>query len=240
MGALVADPNSSKVYAFWAGQREPGPEMDREMFMALSHDEGRTWSDPQSLDLDIEGNCRCCPIQATMDSEGGLYVIHRNSVKTSQTSWDKDTFLLKSGDGGRTWSKTLIEKWENCGCPGAPYSMASGPTGVYFGFSTRGVASFAKASAPQKLYPAPGSGKPSTRPAVAVNENGDILFCWVEAQDVVWQGYDRDGKLIEPLSGRLDGVAVRWSNAALVATADHNFLLYHDGDAPPLPARRKK
>ena len=61
-GAIVADQNSSTVYAFWPGQTEPGPEMGRDMYMAVSRDEGKNWSAPQKLDIDIKGNCRCCPI----------------------------------------------------------------------------------------------------------------------------------------------------------------------------------
>ena len=81
VGAIVADPKSAQVYAFWPGQLEPGPEMERDMYMAVSKDEGKTWSNPKKLDIDIQGNCRCCPIQATMDADRNLFV--RNSVKTS-------------------------------------------------------------------------------------------------------------------------------------------------------------
>ncbi len=239
VGDVVADPDNQRVYAFWPGQTEPGPEMGRDLYMAVSKDEGATWSEPKRLDLDIEGNCRCCPLQASIGADGALYVIHRNSVKTSPTSWDKDTYLLKSTDGGESWTKTLIQKWENCGCPGAPYSMANGPDGVVFGFSTRGVSSFAKESDLERIYSAPSSGKPSTRPGVAINKKGDVLFCWVEGQDVLWQAYDASGKAMSQQSGRLENVAARWSNAAVVATPSDDFVLYYDGDFPPPPVRKR-
>lgn len=229
VGAIVADPNSANVYAFWPGQLEPGPEMGRDMYMAVSEDEGNNWSEPRKLDIDIEGNCRCCPIQATMDASGGIYLAHRNSVKTSPTSWDKDTFLLVSKDTGKTWNKTLVQKWENCGCPGATYSMASGPEGVYLGFRTRGMSSFAKVSEPSKIYSAPSLGKTSSRPMVATNNNGDVLFSWIEVQDVAWQIFDKTGKAIADANGRLDGVAAKWSNPAVVATTNGDFVLYYDG-----------
>jgi hypothetical protein len=238
VGAIVADQDSRHVYAFWAGQMDPGPEMGRDLYMAISDDEGAHWSEPQKLDIDIEGNCRCCPIQATMDSNGVMYIVYRNSVKTSKTSWDKDTYLLRSEDTGKTWRKTLIQKWENCGCPGAPYSMTSGPTGVFFGFSTRGVSSFAKASQPNLLYPAPSGERSSTRPMVSVNTKGEVLFCWVEVQDVVWQVFDQHGKAMPGIAGRLKGVAARWSNAAVVATGTDDFLLYYDGLVPVSGTRK--
>lgn len=239
VGALVADSDGSNVYAFWPGQTEPGPEMDRDMYMAVSTDEGANWSEPRKLDIDIEGNCRCCPIQATMDLEGNLYIIHRNSVKTSPTSWDKDTFVLKSEDQGKTWTKTMIQKWEKCGCPGAPYSLTSGPSGAVFGFQTRGVSSFARADSPQTIIEAPDSGNTRSRPMVAINQKDEVLFCWIEAQDVVWQVFGKDGKPMPETSGRLEGVAAKWSNAAVVATASNDFLLYYD-DAPPVAAGAKR
>ena len=229
VGAIVADQDSAKVYAFWAGQLEPGPEMERDMYMAVSEDEGKNWSKPTELDVDIKGNCRCCPIQATMDASGGMYLVYRNSVKTSAKSWDKDTMLLVSKDTGTTWNRKLVQKWENCGCPGAPYSMASGPEGVYLGFSTRSTSSFAKAGEQLKAIAAPSSGKSSTRPMVATNTNGDVLFSWVERQDVAWQIFDKSGKAMANAKGRVEGVLARWSNPAVVATASGDFVLYYDG-----------
>jgi hypothetical protein len=233
VGAVVADQNSSNVYAFWPGQLAPGPEMERDMYMAISADEGKSWSAPEKLDIDIQGNCRCCPIQATMDASGSIYLVYRNSVKTSPTSWDKDTFLMVSKDTGKTWTKTLVQKWENCGCPGAPYSMATSKDGVYFGFSTRATSAFAKVSEPLKVIPAMSSGKSSTRPMVATNGNGEVLFSWVEAQDVAWQVFDTDGNALPNSKGRLDKVSAKWSNPAVIATASGDFVLYHDGQAPP-------
>jgi len=235
-GAIVADQNSSTVYAFWPGQTEPGPEMGRNMYMAVSSDEGKNWSAPRKLDIDIKGNCRCCPIQATMDAHGNLYVLYRNSVRTSPSSWDKDTYLMTSNDAGKTWSKRLVQKWEKCGCPGALYSMSSGADGVYMGFSTRGKSSFAKVEKNLNINAAPDTGKSSTRPMVATNKNGDVLFCWIEVQDMVWQVYGRDGNAVAKASGRLKGAAAKWSNAAVVATHGGNFMLYYDGHEP---AKRK-
>jgi len=229
VGAVTVHPKTGFVHAFWAGQTEPGPEMGRDLYMATSTDEGAHWSQPAKLDIDIEGNCRCCPIQAIIDAEGVMHVIQRNSVKTSATTWDKDTFLLSSVDDGQTWTKRLVQKWENCGCPGAPYSMAQGPKDVVFGFQTRGVASFAHALDPTASVAAPDSGNATSRPVVAVNKRGEVLFCWIEAQDVVWQLYDANNEPMVDKSGRLKGVAAKWSQAALATQANDDFLLYYDG-----------
>ena len=42
-----------------------------------------------------------------------------------------------------------------------------------------------------------------------------MLFCWIEAQDVVWQLYDDKSQPVAGKSGRLEGVAAKWSQAAL-------------------------
>ena len=67
---------------------------------------------------------------------------------------------------------------------------------------------------------------------VAANKNGDVLFCWVEVQDVVWQVFNRNGDALANVAGRLNGVAAKWSNAAAVATSSGDFLLYYDGHTP--------
>ena len=235
VGAIVAEPDSKNVYAFWAGQLEPGPEMGRNIYMAISTDEGTNWSNPKKLDIDVQGNCRCCPLQATIDHKGNLYVVHRNSVKTSPTTWDKHTYVLKSRDKGKTWSKKLIQKWEKCGCPGAIYSMSSNPNRTLVGFRTRGISSFADANNPSFLIQAPNSGNASPRPIVATNDDGDIVFCWVEGQDVVWQAYNKDGRSSDQLKGRLESVAAKWSNAAVVASQSGGFTIYYDGLSPKTP-----
>ena len=163
-----------------------------------------------------------------MDADRNLFLVYRNSVKTSPSSWDKDTFLMVSRDAGETWSKRLIEKWENCGCPGAPYSMATSDDGVFFGYSTRGTSSFARVADNLKPVSVPDSGKPATRPNVATNGKGQVLLAWTEAQDVLWQVYDKGGQPIEGCLGRLEKVAARWSNPAVVATQAGDFLLYYD------------
>ena len=127
----------------------------------------------------------------------------------------------------------MIEKWEECGCPGAPFSLASNSSEVYLGFSTRGVSSIVNLDRPTSIIPAPDSGKPRTRPGVAVAEDGTVLFCWTEAQDVVWQAYNRTGRPLPNIAGRLQGVAAKWSNAAVVAKKDNNFILYYDAKVVP-------
>lgn len=229
VGAVAVHPKTGWVHAFWAGQTEPGPEMGRDLYMATSSDEGAHWSEPVKLDVDILGNCRCCPIQATIDAKGVLHVVQRNSVKTSASSWDKDTYWLSSADQGHTWSKQLVQKWENCGCPGAPYSMAQGPKDVVFGFQTRGVASFAHTLDPTASVAAPDSGSATSRPVVAVNQKGEVLFSWIEAQDVVWQLYEDNNQPVAGKSGRLEGVAAKWSQAALTTASNGDFHLYYDG-----------
>ena len=228
VGSVVAEPDSKIVYAFWAGQLKPGPEMERDMYMAFSQNEGRDWSEPKKLSVDIQGNCRCCPIHASMDQRGHLFVVYRNSVKTSPTSWNKNTYVLKSTNKGKTWTKKLIQKWENCGCPGAIYSMSHSTTRTLVGFRTRGISSFADANDPSFIIQAPNSGNASSRPIVSTNKNGEIVFCWIEGQDVVWQAYNKDGRVMKNLKGRLKGKAAKWSNGSLVATARNNFILFYD------------
>ncbi|MGA0408361.1 MAG: hypothetical protein ACO3PR_09730 [Limisphaerales bacterium] len=62
-----------------------------------------------------------------------------------------------------------------------------------------------------------------------MNKRGEVLFCWIEAQDVVWQLYDAKNEPMVDKCGRLKGVAAKWSQAALATQANDDFLLYYDG-----------
>ena len=64
---------------------------------------------------------------------------------------------------------------------------------------------------------------------VAVNQKGEVLFCCIEAQDVVWQLYDDNNQPVAGKGGRLEGVAAKWSQAALAAASNGDFHLYYDG-----------
>jgi len=230
VGAIVGDQNSSKVFAFWNGRLEPGPESGKDMYMAVSRDEGKTWSEPEKLNVDIEGACNCCSMQAIMDADDNMYIVYRNSAKTGATTWSKDTYLLASKDLGQTWSKQLVQKWEKCGCPGAPTSLAASQHGVFFGYRTRNQSYFGKVDEILNPIAAPSTGKVSMKPMLAANKNGDVLFSWVEAKNVAWQVYDKDNKPLTHAKGLLQGATSRGSNSAVIAKEDGEFILYYDGN----------
>ena len=46
---------------------------------------------------------------------------------------------------------------------------------------------------------------------------------------MVWQLYDANNEPMVDKSGRLKGVAAKWSQAALATQPNDDFLLYYDG-----------
>ena len=232
VGTLLAD-GKGMVRAFWHGLSKPGPESTRQIFLAVSEDEGKTFTGPQAVEMDVEGACACCSMQGTMDAEGNLYLGFRNSEK----SLTKDSYLLTSKDGGRRFKGTLLDPWANAGCPGSTYSLTSGSSGVYVAWRTRSEVSFARGGAKPERIDAPTSSRRSRSPVVVANSRGDVLFAWSEAAnlvqlksggDLAWVIYDRNGN---PLSTKktLPAAVARWSLPAAYAKPDGDFVIYFDG-----------
>ncbi len=233
VGALIPD-GKGTLYAFWHGLTQPGPESTRQVFMAKSENEGRTFAKTRAIQGDVKGACACCSMHGTMDAEGNLYVGYRNS----EASLTKDSYLLTSRDGGKTFTAAFLDPWANAGCPGAIYSLTSSPSGVYVAWSTLSQVYFSKGVENSERIAAPiGKGKKSRSPVLVANAKGDVLFAWSEAAnarqfmnggDLAWQVYDRDGK---PIAEKrvLPASVARWSFPAAYATADGDFVIIYDG-----------
>jgi hypothetical protein len=232
VGAIITD-GKGVVRVFWHGLAEAGPEPTRQVFMVMSHDEGRTFSAVKPIHNDVTGACACCSMQGTMDAKGRLYLAFRNA----KDNGNKDSYLLTSRDGGKTFSGTLLDRWEKAGCPGSTYSLARGASGMLVAWDTKGQVFFASAGDDPKGIAAPTGGKKSRSPLVVGNSKGETLFVWSEAAnvrqfqkggDLAWQVYDKDGRPVGK-KGMLRSAVLRWSIPAAYATPDGDFVILHDG-----------
>src|SRR5579872_1142099 len=102
----------------WLDKRKKGPdgqEMAR-VFFARSVDGGRTFG--ANVDATVGQPypiCHCCRVGAACDANGGLSVAFRNDINDL-----RDMFLVRSADGGRTFSApSALERtaWKLPTCP---------------------------------------------------------------------------------------------------------------------------
>ena len=226
--SVAADP-SGNVYIFWH-TGEP-PDARRAVFMAASHDDGRTFSLPRSVSPPAEGACDCCALQALVGtsglSEGALYVSYRgagDNIRRSQR-------LLISGDQGETFDDRELDPWEINACPISTTSLADGPEGITVAWETEGQVYFEKTHvADPPRSPAGDRVARRKNPAVAVNDRSETLLVWGDGA-----GWQSGGTFHWQLFGGGDAAAdhgtgpeiPEGSLAAVVTEADGRFLVIY-------------
>jgi hypothetical protein len=228
-GGSVAADASGNVYVFWhapdAGKKG---EDNRRVWVAVSTDDGKTFAAEKAASTESTGACGCCGMRAFADAKGKVYATYRGAKDVTR----RDTYLLTSGDSGKSFLGEDVHPWAIKTCPMSSYSFAAGPEGrVLAAWETDGQVYYAtidpstgKRSAP---VAAPGTGRGRKHPVVAVNSKGETLFAWTEGTgwnkggSLAWQVYDKDGKALSG-HGHAAGVPV-WSMAAAFVRPDGKF-----------------
>lgn len=229
-GSVAAGPDGA-VYAVWhADGAEPGEEF-RNVYMARSTDDGKTFAPEERINPDPTGACGCCSLRAFADAKGRLYVAYRAATG----GVDRDSYLLVSPSKGRGFRSAKLGEWNAKTCPMSSYALAASPAGALVGWEFKGAIYYADCDplAPRPPDPMRVGGKGSGRkhPAFAANARGERLIVWTEGTGwerggkVAWQLYGADGKPIGA-KGEEKGVPV-WSFAAAFARADGMFVVLY-------------
>ena len=116
---LRADPNSDTLYAIWYGHPNPRPTLpqdERDIYLRVSEDSGKTWSDRILVNVDSEKlvNVHHFDPNLSIAPNGRLDVVwfdNRLSPfpagTTSTTTGFQDVWYTYSEDRGRTFSKSI-------------------------------------------------------------------------------------------------------------------------------------
>jgi hypothetical protein len=100
------------IVAAWLDLRSKGTKI----FGSVSKDGGATWSKNVLVYESPDGSvCECCHPTATIDAEGRIYVMFRNSLAGS-----RDLYVARSTDGGKSFSpasKLGSGTWQLNACP---------------------------------------------------------------------------------------------------------------------------
>jgi hypothetical protein len=229
-GALTADSKGS-VYVFWHATAGAADEAGQAVFVALSTDEGKTFSREVKANPGLSGACACCGMKAFIDAQGLLYVLYR----AAGGNVNRDTMLLISRDKGKSFESKTLAKWKLDACPLTVYSITqSTASGSVLGaWKNQDQVYFAKLNTDGKVLSQPispsGTGDNRKYPVVVANAKGETLFAWIEGTawgkggSLVWQVFDKDNKPVGE-RGRADGVAA-WSLLTAFARPDGRFVL---------------
>jgi hypothetical protein len=111
-------PGHDEVYVVWQDARWTGFERDQIAF-SKSLDGGRTWSG--AVRINAVASTQAFTPAIEVDDSGNIAVTHydfRNDTTASQ-SLDTDVWILRSADGGATWSEERVTT--------APFDMRQAP-----------------------------------------------------------------------------------------------------------------
>src|SRR6185369_6971782 len=87
-------------------------EAHRQVWVAVSKDNGATFA-PEKVANQPYGACGCCGMGSSTDAQGNLYILYRAATQNTQ----RGMHLVKSNDGGLSFSEEKLDQWELNGCP---------------------------------------------------------------------------------------------------------------------------
>ena len=232
-GTLAAD-RLGRVYVSWHALKAGGEhgENNRQVWMAASTDEGKNFAAERQINDRPTGACGCCGMRGFATGPEGIYYLYRAATEST----NRDMTLLFSSDAGKTFTGTLIDKWNLNACPMSSEAFAASPRGVLAAWETQGKIRFAALgeSKPDlsSVQTAPGQGTKCKHPTLAVNKDGVLLIAWTEGTgwqkggDLAWQFYGPDGKP-RGETGRVVGGIPAGGLATAVARSDGSFTIVH-------------
>lgn len=229
-GATVAADAGGRVFVAWHANPDRSSDAHRAVYLTRSDDDGGRFSREERVSPEALGACTCCSMRALVDRSGALLLLFRAAA----ADVDRDMTLLRSGDGGRTFSVARVDPWKLEACPLSSASLADGPRGVTAAWETRGQILFADLSSTGAAAPSPQSA-PRTglrkHPVMSYNAAGELLLAWLEdtawarGGAVAWQLYDREGRATAE-QGSVQGVPA-WGLAAVAPLPDGRFLVLY-------------
>ena len=197
--------DDSRIYVAWLDERNIAPmkdmgmdaktaghhvESNRELFMSLSADGGRTFTSNRQVAKDV---CPCCKTTLAVGPEGRVYFGWRQVLPGDF----RHIAVASSSDGGSTFSQAVIvsdDQWSLKGCPvsGAALSAArngtlrvlwyaggeKGESGVYWSESENGGQSFS----PRQLLAAT---KARGTPVLLNDQGGNAIGVWEASENGV-------------------------------------------------------
>jgi hypothetical protein len=228
-GGTVAADRAGNVYVAWHGKRAGAAagEAGRQVWMAISHDSGKTFAAEAPAWNGATGACGCCGMAMLATSDGTVLALYRSATQNVH----RDIYLVASKDRGKSFDGSLVQRWEINACPMSSMSFAENAGTTVAAWETGGQVFYGKVSgaAVAKPIAAPGDGKGRKHPRLAINSRGETFLLWTEGMgwqrggSLRWQLFDGNGNPTGAM-GSAPGVPA-WSFGAVAARADGTFAV---------------
>ena len=227
-GTVAADMNGH-VYVGWHGKDRGARsgESGRQVWIAISSDEGKTFSQERAAIDQPTGACGCCGMAMHSDSRGVVRTLYRSATEDVH----RDIYLLTSGNRAQSFSNRKLDTWNINACPMSSMAFAERADEVAGAWETGGQVYFEKLTdRDAKPISAPGPSKSHKHPRLAIGPNGETLLVWTEGTSwnkggtIAWQLYDGAGRSGGE-TGNASGLSA-WSFAAATATPKGFLVVY--------------
>jgi len=116
-----------QIYVTWIDERnKTSTDRGAEIWVSTSANEGRTFSPDRKVLGDV---CECCRTHLQIDATGRMFLSYRTVPPAGPMF--RDIVLAVSQDGGKTFSKTIVNQdgWEVNACPVAGPALSIDPQG---------------------------------------------------------------------------------------------------------------
>jgi hypothetical protein len=227
-GTLAAD-SAGHVYVAWHG-KAPGAaagEAGRQVWIARSDNDGKTFNTEQPAWKEPTGACGCCGMAMNVDSKGVVRILYRSATDNVH----RDIYLLTSRDHAHSFEGRRLHPWNINACPMSSMAFSEAAGSIKGAWETGGQVYFEnltdEAAAP---ISAPGESKGHKHPRLASGPDGTTLMVWTEGTgwarggSLAWQIYDESGRPVGQ-KGTAAGVPT-WSFGAAVAKP-HGFVIIY-------------
>lgn len=227
-GTITADA-SGHVYVAWHAKapHARAGEAGRQVWIATSTDDGKTFTSERSASPDPTGACGCCGMAMYSDSHEVVRALYRSATEEVH----RDVYLLTSMDHARTFTERRLDTWNINACPMSSMAFAENSGKVEAAWETAGQVYFETLTdANGKAISPAEPGRSRKHPRLAIAPNGKTLFVWTEGTGwnrggtLAWQIYDA----FETPTGHRETIAglPPWSFAAAASTAEGFLVLY--------------
>jgi len=228
-GGTVAADSAGNVYVSWHG-KAPGAkegEGERQVWVAESHDEGKTFAAEYPAWNQSTGACGCCGMTMFADTKGTVRALYRSATQ----SVHRDVYVLTSLDHAHSFEGRKLHPWEFNACPMSSMAFAEAAGKVEGAWETGGQVYFADLTNSQAIpTTAPQEGQGRKHPRIAIARGGETLMVWTEGTawarggSLAWQLFDASGKTIGD-KGMKPGIPA-WSFGAVTPTARGFVVIY--------------
>jgi hypothetical protein len=202
-------------------------EAGRQVWVARSDDDGKTFAAESPAWSQPTGACGCCGLQLFASRSGTVYGLYRSATEGVH----RDIYLLTSADRGHSFSGRILHKWDINACPMSSMGFAEAETKVLGTWETGGQVYFSdlRGNALEPV-PAPGPIGGRKHPRIATNADETILVWtegtgWQKGGSLAWQIFDKAGKPTAA-AGKLAGIPA-WSFAAAVPAGKGEFIVIY-------------